>query len=95
MRRVAPHFAAGRSLSPGTKGRAREGRLQTSLRQNSVNFKNYLHSLSRHEYSGWICVEYTRQEWEQCNEVDIVSETILVRNLLRAAQNEVTASQAK
>lgn len=62
---------------------AREGRLQAPLRENSIDFKKYLDSLSRHEYSGWITVEYTWQEWERCNEVDIVSETILLRNLLR------------
>ncbi|MGD0733444.1 MAG: sugar phosphate isomerase/epimerase [Terracidiphilus sp.] len=74
---------------------AREGRLQAPLRDNAVNFKKYLYSLSRHEFSGWICAEYTWIEWEQCNEVDNLSETILLRNLLRTAQSEVTASQAK
>jgi len=70
---------------------AREGRLQAPLRDNSIDFKKYLDALSRHLYSGWICIEYTWQEWEQCNEVDIVSESILLRNLLRAAQSEGTA----
>ena len=67
---------------------AREGRLQAPLRENSIDFKKYVHSLNRHEYSGWIAVEYTWIEWEQCNEVDNLSETILLKNLLRAAQNE-------
>jgi sugar phosphate isomerase/epimerase len=71
---------------------AREGRLQAPLRDNSIDFKKYLHSLNGHEYSGWITVEYTWQEWERCNEVDIVSETILLRNLLRAAHGEVSGS---
>jgi sugar phosphate isomerase/epimerase len=71
---------------------AREGRLQAPLRENSIDFKQYLHSLNLHEYSGWITVEYTWIEWERCNEVDIVSETILLRNLLRKVQNEVAAS---
>jgi hypothetical protein len=66
-----------------------------AVRGNAINFKKYLDALSRHEYSGWICVEYTWQEWERCNEVDNLSETILLRNLLRAAQNEITASLAK
>jgi sugar phosphate isomerase/epimerase len=67
---------------------AREGRLQAPLRENSIDFKKYVHSLNRYEYSGWIALEYTWIEWEQCNEVDNLSETILLRNLLRAAQNE-------
>jgi sugar phosphate isomerase/epimerase len=66
---------------------ARHGRLQAPLRENSINFKKYLDSLSRHEYSGWITVEYTWQEWERCNEVDVLSETILLRNLLRTARD--------
>ena len=67
---------------------AREGRLQAPLRENCIDFKKYVHSLNRHEYSGWIAVEYTWIEWERCNEVDNLSETILLKNLLRAAQNE-------
>lgn len=64
---------------------AREGRLQAPLRENSVDFKRYLHSLERNEYSGWMTVEYVWIEWEQCNEVDNLSETILLKNLLREA----------
>lgn len=64
---------------------AREGRLQAPLRDNAIDFKKYLHALSQHGYAGWTAVEYTWQEWERCNEVDIISETILLRNLLRAA----------
>jgi sugar phosphate isomerase/epimerase len=71
---------------------ARESRLQAPLRDNSIDFKKYLHALNYLAYSGWITVEYTWQEWERCNEVDIVSETILLSNLLRAAQSEVSAS---
>lgn len=68
---------------------AHEGRLQAPLRDNTIDFKKYLRKLSRHKYTGWIAVEYTWQEWERCNEVDIVSETVLLRNLLRTVQAEV------
>ena len=70
---------------------AREGRLQAPLRDNSINFEKYLESLCRLEYSGWMTVEYTWIEWERCNEVDTLSETILLRNLLRTAYSK-TAS---
>ena len=73
---------------------ARKGRLQAPLRDNAVDFKKYLQALSRHQYPGWIAVEYTWQEWERCNEVDIVSETILLRNLLRTLQVEVRQESA-
>ena len=71
---------------------ARKGRLQSPLRDNAVDFKKYLHALNQHEYAAWITVEYTWQEWEQCNEVDVLSETILLTNLLRTAQNQVINS---
>ena len=73
---------------------AREGRLQAPLRENAIDFKKYLRALSEHGYSGWIAVEYTWQEWEQCNEVDVLSETILLRNLLHMAQNESNQGMA-
>lgn len=66
---------------------AREGSLQAPLRENAIDFKKYVHALRQHGYAGWITVEYTWQEWERCNEVDILSETILLRNLLRTAGN--------
>lgn len=64
---------------------AREGRLQAPLRENAIDFKKYLQAFDRQAYAGWIALEYTWIEWEQCNDVDNVSETILLRNLLREA----------
>jgi sugar phosphate isomerase/epimerase len=69
---------------------AREGRLQAPLRDNSINFEKYLESLNRHEYPGWMTLEYTWIEWERCNEVDILSETILLRNLLRTVHSKTS-----
>ncbi len=71
---------------------AREGRLQAPLRENSIDFAKYVESLRRQKYSGWMAVEYTWIEWERCNEVDILSETILLRNLLRTAQSKTAVS---
>jgi len=72
---------------------AQEGRLQAPLRDNSIKFERFLESLNRHEYPGWMTVEYTWIEWERCNEVDILSETILLRNLLRATQEKIASSR--
>ena len=35
-------------------------------------------------YEGYICVEYVWVDWEGCNEVDTLSETIQMRDLLRS-----------
>jgi sugar phosphate isomerase/epimerase len=63
---------------------ARPGRLQAPLKENTVNFQKLLESLKQHRYSGWISLEYVWFEWEHCNEVDNVSETILLKNLLQS-----------
>jgi hypothetical protein len=33
-------------------------------------------------YKGYVGVEYVWQDWERCNEVDNLSETILLRDFL-------------
>jgi hypothetical protein len=44
--------------------------------------------LTKNKFSGWIALEYVWIDWEHCNEVDVVSETLLLRNqLVRAAKN--------
>jgi sugar phosphate isomerase/epimerase len=65
---------------------ARRGRLQGSLKQNSIDFPRMLVALNDNKFSGWIALEYVWIDWEHCNEVDVVSESILLRNqLVRAA----------
>ena len=41
--------------------------------------------MARANYPGYVGVEYVWQPWEHCDEVDNVSETILLRDKLRAA----------
>ena len=36
-------------------------------------------------YKGFVAVEYVWSEWRECNQVDVLSETILLRDLLRKA----------
>jgi hypothetical protein len=38
-------------------------------------------------YGGWIGLEYIWIEWEGCNEVDTLSETILLRDIIKKALN--------
>ena len=38
-------------------------------------------------YPGYVGVEYVWIDWEHCNEVDNVSETILLRDFLRGASS--------
>ncbi len=67
---------------------ARRGRLQSSLKRNTINFSRALAALNQARFKGWIAIEYVCIEWEHCNEVDVLSETVLLRDqLMRATQN--------
>lgn len=62
----------------------RPGRLQAPLKENTIDFAAYVGALKARGYTGWLAVEYVWIDWEHCNEVDILSETILLRDLLRS-----------
>jgi sugar phosphate isomerase/epimerase len=63
---------------------ARAGRLQASFKDNIVDYGRILDVMQQVGYSGYLGVEYVWIDWEHCNEVDNVSETILMRDHLRA-----------
>ncbi|MEI7552360.1 MAG: sugar phosphate isomerase/epimerase family protein [Verrucomicrobiota bacterium] len=60
------------------------GRLQCNFRQNTIDYPRMLAALQRAGYRGWIGVEYVWLDWEHCNESDNVSETLQLRDFLRA-----------
>ena len=72
--RYASHFHA--------RG-ARRGRLQASFKQNVIDYKRVLKQMQRTGYKGYIGVEYVWTDWQHCNEVDNLSETILFRDFFR------------
>lgn len=62
---------------------AREGRLQASFRENVIDYGRVLDAMGEVGYSGYVGVEYVWIDWEHCNEVDNLSETILLRDFIR------------
>jgi sugar phosphate isomerase/epimerase len=62
---------------------AAKGRLQTSFKNNAIDYKRVLQRMNRAGYKGWLGVEYVWIDWEHCNEVDNLSETIQFRDFLR------------
>ena len=64
---------------------AHKGRLQAPLPANTINYKRIVKIMKQIGYRGYIGLEYVWTEWEQCNEVDNLSETILLRDLIRTA----------
>jgi sugar phosphate isomerase/epimerase len=63
---------------------ARKGRLQTSFQKNTIDYAQVLRALRQADYKGYVGVEYVWVDWEHCNEVDNLSETIQLRDFLRA-----------
>jgi sugar phosphate isomerase/epimerase len=66
---------------------AREGRLQCAFKDNVIDYARILDVMRDTDYSGYVGVEYIWIDWEHCNEVDNLSETILFRDFIRSRTN--------
>jgi sugar phosphate isomerase/epimerase len=62
---------------------AREGRLQTSFTDNTIDYARVVEVMRAQGYAGYLGIEYVWIDWEHCNEVDNLSETIRFRDFLR------------
>jgi sugar phosphate isomerase/epimerase len=60
-------------------------RLQMPVKLSTIDYAGVVTAMRRHGYRGFVGIEYCWDEWKQCNEVDVLSETILLRNVLREA----------
>ncbi|HEV2378781.1 MAG TPA: sugar phosphate isomerase/epimerase family protein [Terriglobia bacterium] len=63
-----------------------QGKLQASFAENTIDYGQVLQAMKRTNYSGFVVLEYVWVDWMRCNEVDNISETILLRDLLRCAE---------
>jgi sugar phosphate isomerase/epimerase len=63
---------------------ARKDRLQTSFKDNTIDYTRVLSAMRSCGYDGYLGIEYVWIDWEHCNESDNLSETILFRDFLRA-----------
>ena len=61
-----------------------KGRLQSSLKNNVIDYARVLRAMQNTNYTGYIGIEYVWIDWEHCNEVDNLSETILLRDFFRS-----------
>jgi sugar phosphate isomerase/epimerase len=61
------------------------GRVQCGLKDSTIDYGRVVAALGEADYRGAIAVEYVWVDWERCNECDNISETILLRDRLRAA----------
>jgi sugar phosphate isomerase/epimerase len=65
-----------------TRG-ARKGRLQAAFKDNTIDYRRVWQVMKATGYRGYIGIEYVWTDWEHCNEVDNLSETILYRDFYR------------
>ncbi len=76
--RLAPH--AGHVQVRG----GRPGRGQCGLRDNTIDYEAVVDTLAAAGYDGHLTVEYVWIDWEHMNECDNISETVMLRDRLRA-----------
>ena len=61
------------------------GRLQTSVKENAIDFPGMLNRLQHLDYRGFLALEYVWVDWKDCNRTDNISETLLLRRALESA----------
>jgi sugar phosphate isomerase/epimerase len=64
----------------------KKGRVQESFKNNVIDYARVLRKMEQTNYQGYVCLEYTWEDWQGCNEVDNLSETIQFRDFLRSVK---------
>ncbi len=64
---------------------AAPGRLQTTLAENTIDYRRVIGRMRELSYPGYFAIEYVWTEWQDCNRTENTCETILFRDLARVA----------
>ncbi len=64
---------------------AAKGKLQANYGESEIDHYRLVTQLKERGYDGWLSFEYVWQDWLNCNLSENLSETILLRDLVRAA----------
>lgn len=59
----------------------RPGRLQSSMKENTIDYSRVLKKMKEVDYQGFFELEYVWIDREHLNDVDVLSETILLRDI--------------
>jgi sugar phosphate isomerase/epimerase len=59
------------------------GRAQTTMKNNTIDYKRVMKKMIESNYRGFVGFEYVWIEWEHMNETDNVSETLQLKKLLQ------------
>jgi sugar phosphate isomerase/epimerase len=60
------------------------GQLQSLDGEGTIDFADIVRRLKGVGYDGYLCVEYTWQEWRNCNRLDVAAESAILRDKLRS-----------
>ena len=71
------------------------GKLQSAMTENTIDFDGGLRAMQKVNYRGYVALEYVWTEWMDLNRVDNISETVILRDLLRALEAASRASIQK
>lgn len=61
------------------------GLLQASMRASTIDFPAMVKQLGTLGYTGFLACEYVWSEWQRCDEVDNLTETVALRDVLAGA----------
>lgn len=61
-----------------------EGQLQSTVKDNAIDFDEIVRRFKQAGYNGYTCLEYVYVDWAGCNRTDNVAETLLLRDQLQA-----------
>lgn len=63
------------------------GKIQSTMTENTIDYNGIIRAMEKVKYKGFVVLEYVWTEWMDLNRVDNVSETIILRDLLRRPEN--------
>lgn len=63
---------------------AAPGKLQAPHEEGVIDFADIVRRMKEVGYQGRICVEYTWQTWRGCNRLDVLAESVILRDRLRS-----------
>ena len=55
------------------------------MKENTIDYESVVSVLDQSGYDGYLAVEYVWIDWENMNRCDVVSESVLMRDRLKAA----------
>ncbi len=69
-----------------------KGQLQSTVKENTIDFKAVVEGMAKCDYQGFLCLEYVWVDWEGCNRTDNIAETLLLRQQIESYANNLRES---